>query len=110
MSPPAAQQWEITRKHPRARLMTQVESRTSGATGLGRADNISLGGLLVLSPDTFDARTEVVVRFNLPGGHHIEAQAIVVHAQPGDRMGIEFIHLKDDDRKAIAQFVQQACE
>ena len=104
------QQWQVPRKHPRARLMTQVESRTSRATSLGRADNVSLGGLLVLSPDTFDAKTEVVVRFNLPSGQHIEAQGMVVHAQPGDRMGIEFIHLKVDHQKAIMQFVQQACE
>lgn len=90
--------------------MAQVESRASGAISLGRTENISAGGVLVLSRDTFDPETEVVVRFNLPPSRPIEAQGTVVHALPAVRMGIKFTELKNDDRAAIADFVQKACE
>ena len=58
MGPQATQQPEkrrIPRKHPRVRLLTQVESQTSGASSLGRTENISQGGLLVHTRETFDA-------------------------------------------------------
>ncbi|MFQ5817801.1 MAG: PilZ domain-containing protein [Terriglobia bacterium] len=107
--PPLAR-WQIPRKHPRVRLVTQVESRASGATSVGRTENISAGGMLVLTRDTFDPSTEVIVRFNLPPRHSIEAQGVVVHARPAASMGIHFAQLKHDDVKAIEEFVRQPCE
>ncbi len=100
----------IPRRHPRVRLVVQVESRTSGSVSLGRTENISVGGLLVHSPETFDPGTEVLARFNLPGAGAIEAEGRVVHSVPGVRMGIAFLKLDPSQQKAIEQFVQQACE
>ncbi len=109
-SSPPTEHWRTPRKHPRAQLLTQVESQTSGATSIGRTENISQGGLLVYTRDTFDASTSVIVRFNLSPGRLIEAQGKVVHVQVGVQMGIQFSQVTDEDRKAITEFVREACE
>lgn len=106
--PPGAER----RRTPRISLLTQVEVLGPGAGGVGRIQDISLGGLLMASPETFPPRTEVAVRFNLPPippGRPVEGQGIVAHAEPGVKMGIQFLLLKDDDRKAIAEFIETAC-
>ncbi len=107
---PPPEKRRIPRKHPRVRLLTQVESQTSGASSLGRTENISQGGLLVYTRETFDASTKVIVRFNLSPGHLIEAPGVVMHSLPQVSMGIKFLQLKDDDRKAIEEFVRQTGE
>jgi hypothetical protein len=88
-------------------LVTQVESRSSGATSLGHTKNISTGGLLVESRDTFESQTNVIVRFNLPSGRAVQADGVVVRSKSGVHMGIRFMQLKDDDRNIIEDFVQQ---
>ncbi len=75
--------------------------------------NIREGGLLVKTPDTFDPKAEVTVRFNLPPiphGRHIESKGVVVHAKPGVHMGIEFLEMKEEHREAIAELVQASPE
>ncbi len=109
-SSPPTESWRNPRKHPRVQLLTQVESQTSGATSIGRTENISQGGLLVYTRDTFDASTSVIVRFNLSPGRLIEAQGKVVHVQVGVQMGIQFSQVTGEDRKAITEFVREACE
>jgi glutaredoxin len=96
----------MPRKHPRVWLDTQVESLASGVTSIGRAENLSVGGLLVYTRQTFDPRTDVVVRFSLPRGHAVEGRGVVAHANRGVRMGIRFTELKEEDRVAIEEFVQ----
>jgi hypothetical protein len=68
-------------------------------------------GLLVLSRDTFDPETEVTVRLHLlpaPVGRLLEVHGVIVHVQPGVKMGIQFLDLKDEDRQAIEEYVRQA--
>lgn len=91
------------RKHPRVRLVTQVE-----ATSLGHTENISEGGMLMITRDTFEPDTEVMFRFNLPNGRTIHGKGLVVHSKPKAQMGIKFMHLKEGDRRAITEFVQEA--
>lgn len=107
MEPSELPPWRNPRKHPRVNLVTQVESLAEGRISLGRVENISVGGMLVLTRDTFEAGSEVVVRFNLPGGGHVEAAARVMHTKPGAQMGIQFLNLTEEDRRAIAGFVQE---
>lgn len=96
----------LPRKHPRVPLLTQVQSQSGGLSTLGQTENISVSGVLVLSRETLEAGSEVAVRFNLPGGRHVDARGAVRHSQPGRQMGIEFLQLQDADRKAIEEFVQ----
>ncbi len=102
---PPPEKRRIPRKHPRVRLVTQVE-----ATSLGRTENVSVGGVLVVTRETFEANTRVIVRFNVSPGHLIEAPGVVMHSLPQVSMGIKFVQLKDDDRKAIEEFIRQTGE
>ncbi|MFQ5724531.1 MAG: PilZ domain-containing protein [Terriglobia bacterium] len=97
------------RKHPRARLFTLTQTLTpaGGESGLGRLEDLSVGGLHILSAETFDPNTKVLVRFNLPGGRPVEAQGVVVRARRGLHMGIRFLEVNEEDRKAIEEFVGQ---
>lgn len=87
------------------RLVTQVE-----ATSIGRTENISVGGMLVSTRQTFEPETEVIVRFKLPAGRTIQAQGRVVHTLSRLKMGIQFLEMKEEDQKAIEEFVKQASE
>ena len=80
---------------------------------LGRSQDLSEGGLSVLTAETFEPQTEVVVRFNLPPyppGIPIESSGVVVHARPGEQMGVQFLQLSERQREALARYVQQASE
>lgn len=66
--------------------------------------------MCLLSPQTFAPRTEVLIRFTLPAGRPIAAKGLVVRALPGLEMGIVFVDLENDDRRAITEFVQEASE
>ena len=96
------------RRSQRVGLMTQVESRATRTTSIGRTQNISVNGLLVAARETFDPRTEVDFRLNLPPippGRPIEGRGIVVRTQPGVEMAIQFLFLREDDHQAIRDFV-----
>ena len=99
------------RKCQRVLLVIQVESIATGASSIGRTEDLSVGGLLILTRDTFEPKTTVTIRFNLPPvppGHPIECQGVVVRVQPGVHMAVEFLRLREEDRKAIAEYVEQA--
>ena len=101
------------RKNQRAPLLVQVEIKATQEFSIGRGENISEGGLLVLSHSTLELKKEVITRFNLPPippGHHIECVGVVARIQSGTHMAIEFQHLKEEDRKAIAEFVKASLE
>ena len=99
------------RKSQRAPLLVQVEIKDTQEFSIGRVENISEGGLLVLSHNTLELKKEVITRFNLPPpGRHIECVGVVVRIQYGSIMAIEFQQLKEEDRKAIAEFVKASLE
>jgi len=75
--------------------------------------DISESGVLLVTLETFESQTEVVLRFHLPpypAGIFIESKGVVVRVRAGDYMGIEFLLLTDAQRNAIRKFVQQAWE
>lgn len=95
------------REFPRAPILTQVEARWHNFTALGRAADISIGGLLVESPETIEEGSTVIVRFFVPPDiHPIEAAGRVVRSESGNSMGIAFLGLAEHHRKRIAQYVK----
>lgn len=97
----------IPRKHARVPLVARVEKLAGGQSTAGRTADIGLGGILMLSADTLEPMSEVRVRFDLPSRHHVDVLGEVVHSTPGVRMGIRFLHLSEDDQKAISAFAEQ---
>lgn len=88
------------------RILSDTSDPTTGTEGLGRIVNLSVGGAFVLTTDTPEPQTEILLRFQLtPSGRTIESPAVVTHVQPGESMGLQFVSLKDTDQKAIAEFV-----
>jgi len=101
------------RKRRRVSLLATVVNGNVTHVGICLVQNISEGGLLVKTPNTFGPKTEVTVRFKLPSiphDRHIECQGVVIHTEPGFHMRIEFLQLKEEHRKAIAEFVQASSE
>lgn len=100
--------WE-GRRHPRVRLSTaaKIQAEESQRSSSGEIKNISVEGVGLLTPDTLAPGSEVQIRFGLPSGLRIEAFGLVVHARQDLPMGIQFLRLRDDDRKAIEKLVQQ---
>jgi predicted Zn-dependent protease len=86
--------------------MVQVESLSPESYSLGRCQNISASGLLVLTPETFELHTEVTIRFSLPPAIAIQSKGLVVRVEPGVLMGIQFVGLQEEQRQAIARFVE----
>ena len=100
---------EELRKSQRVGLVTQVECKATGDYALGRSQDVSEGGLLVITGKTFDCGIEVVVRFNLPPyppGILIESRGVVVWVRAGGSMGIQLMQLKDQQLEAITKYIQ----
>lgn len=95
------------RRTVRAPILTQVEAQGERAPVLGRAKNISLGGLLIESPDTLPEGTAVIVRFFLPRqSHPIEAAGRVVRVEPDRTMAVAFLGLPPSQEERIAEYVR----
>ena len=98
------------RESPRAPLKVQAECQAGEASSVGHTQDISEGGLLVLTPDTLLPGTKMTIRFNLPPEHprlFVEAPGYVARAQAKEYMGIQFHRLTDQQREAIAKYVRQ---
>src|SRR5687767_4158704 len=91
------------RKHPRIPLLTPVDVR-GPKRFLASSSNVSLGGMLAVTDDTFAPDTQLWVRFNLPSGQTVSTQAVVVHSAPGKAMGMRFVGLPETAVAAIEQF------
>jgi hypothetical protein len=74
---------------------------------LASTANVSLGGLLATTPETFAPDTQIWVRFNLPSGQTVSTQAVVVHSAPGHAMGLRFLGLSAGALDAISHFASR---
>lgn len=95
------------RKNQRAPILTQVEAQSEKAATLGRACDISVGGLLIETPDTLAEGASVVVRFFVPPDRTpIEVAGRVIRCDPGKSMAIAFLGLGDIHRQRILDYIQ----
>ncbi len=104
---------EERRESQRAILIVQVGCKTSGDWGLGHTQDISDSGLLLVTPETFEPRTEITVRFNLPPdppSFFVETPGAVARVQSGQSMGIQFLQVTERQRDAIAKYVRRVLE
>lgn len=96
------------RRAPRVPILTQVEAQGEANTALGRARDISVGGLLVETPETFSEGASVIVRFFIPSQPRpIQAAGRVVRVAPGKSMGIAFLGLRQADQEKVIDFISQ---
>lgn len=98
------------RKHRRVPLGASVELRSGFEVYHGKAENISISGLLVRSEKQSAAETTLNVKFLIPGANPsdsviVQAEARVAHLVPGVFMGLEFTEIPDSTRMAIEWYV-----
>ena len=105
---PPWEPWKASRKFPRVALLTEIECLASGVITHGWSENVSMGGLFVLSGQTFEPDSRVMVRLKFPGGSRLECPGRVARAILGKHMGIQLLELKDEDRKALSDYINKA--
>ena len=100
------------RKTERTQLVVRVEYSTVDEFFSEFSRDINQGGLFIETSRPLSLGSEVMMRFNLPGGDQtIETVGHVVRISLGDHeeppgMGLEFEQLHDDDRVRIDQLVR----
>lgn len=108
--PPPLPQQPSKRRFARAPYVTPVRIQCANGTSLeGRSEDISVGGLLVLAPQSFGQEEGVSVRFALPiTGKLLEVPAIarwVKKARGTGAIGLEFAALAPDQLAVIEHYV-----
>jgi c-di-GMP-binding flagellar brake protein YcgR len=94
------------RKHPRAKLATQVEWQ--GLSSLALSRDVSVGGMFVETTDQPEAGSKVKVRFHLEdGGEIVMATAEVSYTVSRMGMGVRFVEMEPSDRERIDRYVSQ---
>src|SRR5260370_4694267 len=81
-------------------LRAQIEQ---GAAGLARVKTISLGGAYLESPKKLTVGDSIKLEVRA-GLKKIQFTAVVRNIGP-DRNGIEFVHMKDEDREKLRKLV-----
>jgi hypothetical protein len=88
-----------------------VECRTPQRYVVANCEDISETGMLVKAREPFEVSQAVTLRFVLPplmSGDVIQAGGIVVRAESGAYMAIEFTEMRLPFREAIARYVEQS--
>lgn len=114
-SAPDAVPVEQRRRHRRAPYATPVRILSDTQDIEGRNEDISEGGMLVISHERIEPGSSVTVKFALPtNGRITSGRAVVRWVRAARRddpnspraLGLEFEELTEDARKAIACYVE----
>ena len=108
---------QILERRKAKRMCIEAEIGFQSETNffMGFSEDISTGGLFIATYDTRPMGSLLNVNFTLPSGHLISADGVVrwvreynettPETPPG--MGIQFEHLRPQDKEAIEMFVNQ---
>jgi hypothetical protein len=88
-------------------LRAEVQCVTTGHTIHGWSENISMGGLFVLTKETLESGTQVAVRMKFPSGYWLECPGLIARVTPGKNMGIQFRELKEADQKELDGYIKK---
>jgi len=73
--------------------------------------NISESGMLLRSPKALESGHEVNLEFAFsPGQEHLSVRAKIVHKEPPDLLGVQFLDLTSDDQETIRQYISSGLE
>lgn len=95
------------RNHARAPLVTQIECQH--CTELAVSRDISEGGMFIETRKPLPVDAEFPIRFNLDdGGSCVVAVAKVVYEVVGLGMGVQFVHVNQQDLVRIGDYVSRS--
>ncbi len=93
----------------RVPMVTQIQGEAGGMPYIAEARNISVGGMLIRTTQTFAEGQTIQVRFVLPDSTKlISVVCRVQHVSPEAYMGIRFENLTAEDRELIRKYVDAA--
>lgn len=99
---------EDRRASKRVSLVTQIRTTVGGETLVGYTRDISTGGVFVETEHPAEKGSEVILRFKLsPDSPILEVRALAAYSLQGDGMGLRFVDMPSELRRAIESFVQQ---
>ena len=100
------------RKYTRVPISVKVTNLSSGNFSYYHATNISSGGLFMKSNEPLPIKTKLHLKFSLPDADDLEIKGIIVRVQRAPKnsdissgMGVKFLAMDDDVRRAIDEFV-----
>jgi hypothetical protein len=100
-----APKWIDKRKYHRVPMKIWIVSKEIDEHIHLPAENISSGGIYVITPAKHEPGSILEIAFKLPGNEHvIESVVLVMNIRPeGDMFGIglRFLDMEDDDKKAL---------
>lgn len=99
---------EERRRRPRNQMSISVKLDGHNRLLRGATENVSVGGMFIDTEDGFELGTMLSVSCALPGGRVIKADGLVTWIRevatdvvPG--IGVEFLAMSDEDRKALEE-------
>ncbi len=92
---------EERRRHDRSRLIVDVFFDGNDATGVASTKDISVGGFYLNTQANLPEGAGLLVRIPLGDGKQIVANAVVVYANPGRGVGLNFQNLSEENRALI---------
>jgi c-di-GMP-binding flagellar brake protein YcgR len=85
---------------------SEVECSSTGNSPLDpRISDLSASGAFIDSMNGLPAGSRLHLRFPLPSGQTVSVEAEVVHSMPHFGMGVRFLGMADETRRAIESFV-----
>ena len=94
------------RRQKRVSLDILLHGQSAETLIEGKAENISISGILVRTAKTLPQGEEIDLFFTVPGmTQGIQAQGRVAHVVPGAFMGLEFVNLSPESTQQIEQYI-----
>jgi hypothetical protein len=103
----ASASYVIPRRYMRIPLESPLRAHIDGGqAGLARVKTISLGGAYLASPKKLSVGDSIRVEVR-SGLRKIHCTAVVRNVGPDGGSGVEFVHMKDEDREKLFKLVQR---
>ena len=95
------------RKHERIKKKVKSQVEASDLITYSSTQDLSSGGMFITTPDPASKDSELNISIKLPDGEFLNVKGLVKWTKDEDKegnpagMGIEFIHLTDEDTKKL---------
>lgn len=88
------------RRTDRKKLIVDVHFKDGDATGIANTRDIGVGGLYMTTSAKLETGTELAMRMML-GGKEISIGGVVAYTDPGQGVGIRFMHLSEENENLL---------
>ena len=110
--PPSGQRASERRQAPRFNISMPVTFSVAGSGRLcaGMVDNISLGGVLLVTDELLDRDDRIVIHIPIALDTTMNIEAAIVRTSNVGEVGVAFMSLGDDAMQRLAELVDQRAD